>query len=116
MTYAFTKWKEQTTTSLSERHLGHYKALTVYDGKDKNEELKAFSLEILSAYNVIIHAALVLGIPLHRWEQSIVLMIKKVKKQSSNQSFRCDQHLRSRLQSTLEILLAPQNDSIRRKK
>ena len=57
MTYAFTKWKERTTTSLSGRHLGRYKALTVSDGEDNNEVMKAFSLEILSAYNVIINAA-----------------------------------------------------------
>ena len=77
MTYAFTKWKERTTTSPSGRHLGHYKALTVSDGEDKNEVMKAFSLEILSVYNVIINAALALGTPLHRCEQSIVLMIEK---------------------------------------
>ena len=79
MKYAFTKWKERTTTSPSGRHLGHYKALTVSDGEDLNEGLKAFSLKMLSAYNVIINAALKLGTPLHRWEQSIVLMIEKEK-------------------------------------
>ena len=82
MTYAFTKWKERTTTSPSGRHLGHYKALSVSDGEDKNEVMKAFSLEILLAYNVIINTASALGTPLHRCEQSIVLMIKKEKKQS----------------------------------
>ena len=41
MKYAFTKWKERTTTSPSGRHLYlcHYKALTVSDGEDKNEEM-----------------------------------------------------------------------------
>ena len=76
MTYAFTKWKERTTTLPSGRHLGHYKALTVSDCEDKNEKMKAFSLEMLSTYNVIINTALALGTPLHRWEQSIVLMIE----------------------------------------
>ena len=41
MKYTFTKWKER-------RHLGRYKALTVSDEEDKNEGLKAFSLEMLS--------------------------------------------------------------------
>ena len=79
MTYAFTKWKERTTTSPSGRHLGHYKALTVSDGEDNNEVMKALSFEMLSSYNVIINAALALGTPLQRWEQSIVLMIEKEK-------------------------------------
>ena len=48
MKYTFTKWKERTTTSPSGRHLGRYKALTVSDEEDKNEGLKAFSLEMLS--------------------------------------------------------------------
>ena len=65
MKYAFTKWKERTTTSPSGRHLGHYKVVTESDGEDNNEGLKAFSLEMLSAYNVIINTALKLGIPLH---------------------------------------------------
>ena len=63
MKYAFTKWKERTV-----KHLRNYKALTVYDGEDQNEGLKAFSPEMLSAYNVIINAALKLGTPLHRLE------------------------------------------------
>ena len=76
MKYAFTKWKERTTTSPSGRHLCHYKALTVSDCEDKNEEMKTFSLEMLSTCNVIINAALALGTPPHRWEQSIILMIE----------------------------------------
>ena len=36
-------------------------------------------MEILSAYNAIINAALKLGTPLHRWKQSKVLMIEKEK-------------------------------------
>ena len=79
MTFTFTKWKDRTTTSPSGRHLYHYKTLIVSDGEDKNEELKAFSLEILSAYNIIINAALALGTFLHRWKQYIVLMIEKEK-------------------------------------
>ena len=77
MKYAFTKWKERTPTSPSGRHLGHYKALIVSDGEEINEKLKAFSYEMLSAYNVIINSALALETPLYRWEQSLVLMIEK---------------------------------------
>ena len=65
MIYVFTKWKERTTTLPSGRHLDHYKALTVSDGEDKNEVMKAFSLEMLSVYNVIINSALALETPLH---------------------------------------------------
>ena len=48
MKYAFTKWKERTTTSPSGRHLCHYKTLIVSDGGEDNEELHAFSFEMLS--------------------------------------------------------------------
>ena len=61
MTYAFTKWKKRTSAPPSRRHLGHYTALTVPDGEDKNEAMKVFSLEMLSSYKVIINAALALG-------------------------------------------------------
>lgn len=47
--------------------------------------MKALSHEMLSAYNVIINSALELGTPLKRWEQSIVLMIEKEKKQPQNE-------------------------------
>ena len=67
MTYAFTKWRERTITSSSGRHLGHYNVLTVSDGEYKNEDLKAFSLEMLSAYNVIINTTLALDTSLHLW-------------------------------------------------
>ena len=79
MKYAFTKWKDRTRTSPSGRHLGHYKVLIVSNGEEDNEEMKAFSHEILTAYTLIINSALALGTPLHRCEQSIVLMIEKDK-------------------------------------
>ena len=79
MKYAFIKCKERKTASSSGRHLSHYKALIVSDGEENNEEMKALSHEILSAYNVIINPALALGTPLDRWEQSILLMIEKEK-------------------------------------
>ena len=41
MKKGFSKWKEATSTSLSHRHLGHYKALLVSDGRDNDEEIKA---------------------------------------------------------------------------
>ena len=53
--------------------------MIVSDGEGNNEELQAFSFEILSAYNEIINSALALGTPFHRWEQSIVLMTEKEK-------------------------------------
>ena len=37
MKQGFSKWKESTSTSPSYRHLGHYKALLVSDGRDNNE-------------------------------------------------------------------------------
>ena len=34
----FLKWKEATSTSPSHRHLGHYTALLVFDGRDNDED------------------------------------------------------------------------------
>ena len=116
MTYAFTKWKERTTISPSGRHLGHYKALIVSDGEDKNEVIKPFSLKTLSAYNVIINAALALGTLLHRREQSIVLRIEKEKNNHRINRLRVINIYEADYNLILKYFWSHKNNSIRRKK
>ena len=61
----FKKWRDNTMTSPSERHLGHYKSLFPFD-EEKEKELEGFSSEMLTVYNTIINAAIKLGTPLTR--------------------------------------------------
>ena len=46
ITKRFTNWKEITSTSPSNRHLGHYKSLLVTDGHYKMDENQEMSNKI----------------------------------------------------------------------
>jgi hypothetical protein len=72
------KWAEQTSTSPSERHLGHYRCLLTHDGySDYTDEDPDPSREIFGVYYKIATAALKWGISLERWKNSITTMIEK---------------------------------------
>ena len=58
MKYIFTKRKDNTTISPSERHLGYYKSLIVYDREERKEEMTDFSHNMLLINNIIINAVL----------------------------------------------------------
>ena len=47
----FEKWKESTTTSLSTRHLRHYKSFLVSDGKDNDTTHCSFNNQMLQTFN-----------------------------------------------------------------
>jgi hypothetical protein len=74
------KWAESTSTSLSGRHLGHYKCLLVEDNHRNhytttNPDPKD---KILEVYHKVATATLRIGISLERWQKSITTMIEKV--------------------------------------
>ena len=77
ITNGLKKWRENTTTSPSGCHLGHYKALIIFDN-EKNKELEGFNCEMLTIYNTIINASIHLGTPLMRWKKSTAVMIEKI--------------------------------------
>ena len=77
MTSGFKKWREDTSTSPSMRHLGHYKCLLKPDGQKLKEKLKDFNTTMLAIHNIIINSATSTGIPLKRWTLSEVIMIQK---------------------------------------
>ena len=61
----FKECRENTTTSPSSRHLGHYRALLTFDD-EIDKELNDINTKILIAYNTIINATLTLDTPLNR--------------------------------------------------
>ena len=78
MTLGFCKLKESTTTSPSQRHLGHYTSFLVSDSNDTNIEHANFDKAILQTINTIINATVAFGVPLTRWLTSLVVMIEKI--------------------------------------
>ena len=73
----FSKWKERTSTSPSQRHLGHYKALLVSDGRENNEIYTQQTNQLIEIHSTIINACIKLGQPLQRWLKSNAIMIEK---------------------------------------
>ena len=78
MTTGFRKWKESTTTSPSQRHLGNYKSFLVSDSNHNNPEHADFDKDILQTINKIINATIASGVPLARWLTSLVVMIEEI--------------------------------------
>jgi hypothetical protein len=77
---AFSKWNENTSTSPSGRHLGHYKCLLrsdqcelLYDETNIDPKEK-----IMQVYYDIVNTAIHLGISLQRWQHSTTMMIEKI--------------------------------------
>ena len=79
MSDGFKCWRESTSTSLSKRHLGHYKILLTSDGNEKNKSITHFNVSMLQLHNTIINASISIGVPLTRWTTSEVIMIEKEK-------------------------------------
>ena len=74
-------WREGTTTSPSERHLGHYKSLlTVIDKSleyDERTELKEIQERIAGCYVAILNYAIRHNYSYKRWKQILNFMIYK---------------------------------------
>jgi hypothetical protein len=74
------KWKEQTTTSPSGRHLGHYKLLTRLQIFNEEKTIN-LSMRILNVYYQIAMSSAWIGKTLQRWSNISTCMIEKVKGQ-----------------------------------
>ncbi len=73
---AFAKWKESTTTSPSQRHLGHYRSLMAPDGHIDEESLGE---QIMLIHYQMVCSTLATGTPLERWRNCISCHIEKDK-------------------------------------
>ena len=74
----FQQWKERTSTSPSNLHLGHYKSLLVTDGKHKDDN-EDISNTIWNIIVTLINAALLTSISLSRWIKVVSIMIEEIK-------------------------------------
>jgi hypothetical protein len=75
---AITVWKEQTSTSPSGRHLGHYKLLVrTYENKNALPEIRAAAGDILNLMVGMLDLASDKGFILERWTKVINVMIYK---------------------------------------
>jgi hypothetical protein len=75
---AIQAWNENTTTSPSGRHLGHYKLLvTVFKDEFAKQELKDKAEEILHLFVSLLNLASTKGFALDRWKTVINVMIYK---------------------------------------
>ena len=74
----FKSWKEITSTSPSNRHLGHYVSLLRPDGRDADEEpTKHLAMEIMEAHHKMISICAKLGVSLTRWQEIVTAMLEK---------------------------------------
>ena len=76
MSNGFKKWKKQTSTSPSIRHLSHYKYLLILEKKDSQIDL--LNKTMLMIHNTLINASLYNTTLLTRWTKSDVIMIPKI--------------------------------------
>jgi hypothetical protein len=76
----FRKWAEETSTSPSVWHLGHYRCLFEHDAKKPNSEKTtdqpSISGRIMMVYYHVMMAALRSGTLLKRWQNSTTAMIE----------------------------------------
>ena len=72
----FAKWKENTSTSLSGKYMGHYKALLSPAFTD-NDELTDSANRIIDVHVALLNIAATRGSPLERWQQIVSVMIEK---------------------------------------
>ena len=80
MLNGFRKWKEQTSTSPSNRHLSHYKCLLIPE--EKVYKTDKFNKMMLKIHNTILNASIYTSIPLKRWKKLDVIILPKLQNNS----------------------------------
>ena len=75
----YTNWKEKTSISPFNRHLGHYKSLLAIDGTSKKYQNTASSDTIWQIITTLINTSITLSTPLKRWQKVESIMLEKEK-------------------------------------
>ena len=70
-------WKEITSTSPCNRHLGHYKALLSPNGREQNKTTKYLAEDMMDIRYKMTALCAKLGVSLHRWQDVVIAMLKK---------------------------------------
>jgi hypothetical protein len=73
----FRVWNERTTTSPSNRHLGHYKLLLRLPVVDKANSDINLSMKLMELHYKVSMTSAKMGMPLERWCNVSTIMIKK---------------------------------------
>ena len=77
MASGFKKWREDTSTSPSQRHLGNYKYLLKPDGQKSKNKLNDFNTTKRNVHNTIINSDTTTGILLKRWTLLDVIILER---------------------------------------
>jgi hypothetical protein len=106
ITKGFQAWKEITSTSPSNRHLGHYKSLLRPDGREGNETTKELAGSILQVHHRMTALCAKLGISLQRWQEIVTTMLEKETGHPKLHRLRVIHLLEADLNLLIKILIA----------
>ena len=73
------KWKESTSASPSNRHVGHYKSLLSSNGTEQHSSTNTFSDTMWYIFSSLTKFAIHITQPLERWKTTITIMLEKDK-------------------------------------
>jgi hypothetical protein len=107
----FSKWRESTSTSPSNVHLGHYRSLISPDGTepsplDSDEAPPDHGRCILGLRAQIANLCVQNGLSLQRWQRSVTVMLEKLPGRPLLHKLRVIHLLEADYQATLKILIA----------
>jgi hypothetical protein len=102
----FQSWKEITSTSPSNRHLGHYKSLLRPDGRQGNETTTELAESIIKVHHQMTALCAKLGISLRRWQEIVTTMLEKEKGSPKLHRLRVIHLLEADLNLLVKIIIA----------
>jgi hypothetical protein len=104
----FRAWREMTSTSTSpsNRHLGHYKALLSPDGRTDKDATKHLAEEIMEAHFQMTALCAKLGMSLNRWQEVVTATLEKDTGSPKLHRLRVAHLLKADLNLLIKIIIA----------